>query len=232
MRTQTRGFRCGRSGHLWRCAPTQALCVCAPRLPGPLSGRAPTRGFRCGPKATDWGTHPLGHFGNGAQAAGPLMRVRAHQGFQLWAPSLLIWVCASGASHESWGCLSRVHSPGAEGVGVQEATAAAESSLNSLCMPLFSLFLFEKFLLFKPPCSKQAPGLSHSPAWLSPKNPAAVPVPQPGASAALVPALVPETLLSLSTLLTIRSFNVLYLWSPFFIYAGILLAFHSAPQIS
>ena len=36
-----------------------------------------------------------------------------------------------------------------------------------------------KFLLFKPPWSKQAPGLSHSPAWLSPKNPAADPAPQP-----------------------------------------------------
>ena len=29
-------------------------------------------------------------------------------------------------------------------------------------MPLFSLFLFLKFFLFKPPWSKQAPGLSHS----------------------------------------------------------------------
>ena len=41
-----------------------------------------------------------------------------------------------------------------------------------------------------------------------------------------------KTLLSLSTLLTVRSFNVLYLWSPIFIYAGILLAVRSAPQIS
>ena len=228
----TRGFRCGLPGHFWRCEPTQALCVCAPRQPGCLSGRTPTRGFRCGPQATDWGMCPLGHFGSGAQAAGLLIRVCAHPEFQLWAPSPLIRVCANWASGTCWGCLSPVHSPGAEGVGVQEATAAAESSLNSLCMPLFSLFLFEKFLLFKPPCSKQAPGLSHSPAWLSPKNPAADPAPWPGASATLVPTQVPGTLLSLSTLLTVRSFNGLYLWSPIFIYAGIPLAVGSVPQIS
>ena len=41
-------------------------------------------------------------------------------------------------------------------------------------------FFFEKFLLFKPPWSKQTPGLSHSPAWLSPKNPAADPCPGGG----------------------------------------------------
>ena len=46
-----------------------------------------------------------------------------------------------------------------------------------------------------------------------------------GASAAMVPALVPGTLLSLSTLRTMRSFNVLYLWSLIFIYTGIPLAF-------
>ena len=47
-------------------------------------------------------------------------------------------------------------------------------------MPLFSLFLFEKLFLFKPPWSKQAPGYSHSPAWLSPENPAADPAPGQG----------------------------------------------------
>ena len=75
-------------------------------------------------------------------------------------------------------------------------------------MPLFSLFLFEKFLLFEPPWSKQAPGLSHSPAWLSPKNPAADSVPWPGALATLVPALVPGTLLSLNTLLTLPDLSM------------------------
>ena len=47
-------------------------------------------------------------------------------------------------------------------------------------MCLYFLFLFEKFFLFKPPWSKQAPGCSHSPTWLSPKNPAVEPVPGPG----------------------------------------------------
>ena len=52
--------------------------------------RAPAhRGFRCGPQATDWGTHPLGHFGTGTQAAGLLIRARVHPGFQVWAPRLV-----------------------------------------------------------------------------------------------------------------------------------------------
>ena len=76
------------------CSPTQALCVCVPRQPGRLSGCVPTQGFRCGPQATDWGTHPLGHFGSGAQAPGPLIMARAHLEFQLWVPSPLIWVRA------------------------------------------------------------------------------------------------------------------------------------------
>ena len=43
--------------------------------------------------------------------------------------------------------------------------------------------LSKKFLLFKSPCwSKQAPGLLYSPAWLSPKNPAADARPGPGFS--------------------------------------------------
>ena len=47
-------------------------------------------------------------------------------------------------------------------------------------MCLYFLFLVEKFFLFKSPWSKQALGFSHSPAWLSPKNPAADPAPGPG----------------------------------------------------
>ena len=117
--------------------PTQALCVCAPRQLDGLSWCAHTRGFRCGLQVTDWGTLPLGHFGSGAQAAWLLIRARAHPEFQLWAPSLLIWVCASRALGERWGCFSGVHSPGAEGGGVPEA-AAVESSLTSNYVPLFS----------------------------------------------------------------------------------------------
>ena len=83
------------------------------------------------------------------------------------------------ASGECRGCLSCFHSPGAYVGRVPEAAAAAECSLTSHQVPLFSLFLFEKFFLFKPPWSKQAPGPSHSPAWLSPKNPAADPAPGP-----------------------------------------------------
>ena len=42
------------------------------------------------------------------------------------------------ASGERQGCLSCVHSPGAEGGGLPELVAAAESSLASNRVPLFS----------------------------------------------------------------------------------------------
>ena len=162
-----------------------AICSCGPGV----WGCSAAVGLWAGQPATELGAYP-------PQVSG----VSAQPGLQLWAPSLLIWVQARQASGECWGCLSCVHSPGAEGGGAPEARAAAESSLTSRkCL----YFLFEKFFLFKPPWSKQAPGLSHSPAWLSPENTAGDPVPRPGASAALVPALVPGTLLSLSTLLTV-----------------------------
>ena len=64
-----------------------AFCLCS-QLAGRLSGCLPTRGFRCGPQATDWGRHPLGHFVSGAQAAGSLIRARAHPGFPVWASRL------------------------------------------------------------------------------------------------------------------------------------------------
>ena len=57
--------------------------------------------------------------------------VGSQPGFQVSVPSPLIRVRASWASGECWGCLSRVHSPGAEGGGVPEAVAAVESSLTS-----------------------------------------------------------------------------------------------------
>ena len=92
---------------------------------------APTCGFRCVPQATDWGILPLGHFGSGTQAAGPLIRARSHPEFQLWAPSLLIWVRASRASGECWGCLFMFTVQGLRVGGALEARAAAESSLIS-----------------------------------------------------------------------------------------------------
>ena len=55
-----------------------------------------------------------GALGLCSQAAQLLIRVRAHLGFQLWAPILLIWVGTNQASGVCWGCLSLVHSPGAE----------------------------------------------------------------------------------------------------------------------
>ena len=64
-----------------------------------------------GSQAIDQVAHPPGFSGVGAQAAD----LGAHQ------PGLQ--VC--------WGFLSSVHSPGPEGVGVQEATTAVENSLNS-----------------------------------------------------------------------------------------------------
>ena len=110
----------GAQPGFWVCAPTQVLFVCVPRQLGRLSGRVPTRGFRYGTQATDWGMHPLGHFGSGAQAAGQFIRAHAHPEFQLWAPSPLIWVRASPASGERWGCFSAVTVQGRKGEGRQK----------------------------------------------------------------------------------------------------------------
>ena len=70
--------------------------------------------------------------------------------------------------------------------------------------------------------------------WFSPKSPAAdLGGTGPGAAATLVSALVPVTLLSCSTLLTTWFFNDLYnVWSPIFIYPGVLLAACSVPSRS
>ena len=142
------GFRCARP-------PRQFLSV----LPGSQAayqGAHPPGVSGVGPRpligvCAHWGTLGLCN-----QAAGPLIRVHAHPGFQWWAPSPLIWVHANRASGVCWGYLSQVHSPGAEGLGVQEVTAAVESSLTSRCVFYF-LFLFKKFLLFKPPWSSTWP---------------------------------------------------------------------------
>ena len=82
---------------------------------------------------------------------------------------------------------------------MQGATAAVENSLNSCGVPLFSLFLLEKFLLFKTPQGPNKHLASHR------AQPGSLPRilqqtlrPLPRASASLVLG----TLLSLSTLLT------------------------------
>ena len=93
---------------LWAWSTLGRLAVCCL---GPVDGAAslcswcaPTRGFRCG--------HLTGVSGVGGQL-----------GFQFWAPVPQLGEC--------WGCLSHIHSPGAEGGAVPEAVAAAESSLTS-----------------------------------------------------------------------------------------------------
>ena len=116
---------------LWACVQGQPTTDPGAHLPA-ISGVGTHLGFQF------WAPWPLmdvrAHPGTlclCTQAAGPLIRVRTHPGFQLWAPSPLILVLASQASDESWGCLSCVHSPGAEGGGAPEAPASAESSLTS-----------------------------------------------------------------------------------------------------
>ena len=125
-------------------------------------------------------SHP-GAFCLCTQAAGLLIRVRAHPEFQLWAPSPLIWVRASQASGERWGCFSAFTVQGLRGEELQRPRLL-RIVLYLAAECLYFLFPFEKFFLFKPSWCKQASGCSHSPAWLSPKNPAADPAPGQGYS--------------------------------------------------
>ena len=91
--------------------------------------------------------------------------MRAHPEFQLWAPSPLIWVRANWVSGESWGCFSEFTVQGLRGEWHQKQRLL-QRVLQLAAECLYFLFLFEKFFLFKTPWSKQAPGLSHSSAWL------------------------------------------------------------------
>ena len=103
---------------------------------GDLSGHLPTGGFRCGPQATDWGRHPLGHFVSGAQAAGSLIRARAHPGFPVWASRLESTRLQVSARAAFLCSQSR-----AEGGGAPKAVsteAPEETSLTSYYVPLFS----------------------------------------------------------------------------------------------
>ena len=72
-----------------------------------------------------------GTLGMCAQATGSLIRVGAQSGLQVCESRQFIEVRANWALGVCWGCLSGINSPGAEGVRVQEAMAAVESSLTS-----------------------------------------------------------------------------------------------------
>ena len=96
-------------------------------------------------------------------------------------------------------------------------------------MPLFS-FSFWEILPIQAPLVQASTWLLTQLSLALSQESCSSPCTRAGASAALLPAQVPGILLSLSTLLTVRSFNVLYIWSLIFIYAGIPLAVRSAPQ--
>ena len=149
-------------------------------------------------------------------------------GFQVWAPSLIIWVRATRLQVKTGAAYPEFIVLGLKGEGCQR-----QPLLWRVLQMSASIFFF--FLRNFP---IQAP-LVQTSTWLLTQLSLALsqescssPCTLAGASATLVPARVLGTLLSLETLLTVRSFNVLYLWSLIFIYPGILLAVRSAPQIS
>ena len=109
----------------------QELFVCAPRQLGAYQGTHPPGVSGVGPRPLIGVRTHLGALGLCAETAGRLIRVHAYLGFQVCVPRPLIWMPANGASGVCWGSLYCNHSPGAEGVRAQEATAAAESSLTS-----------------------------------------------------------------------------------------------------
>ena len=115
----------------------------------------------------------------------PLIGVHIYPGFRC-VLGLLIW-CS-----QSRGC----GGGGAGGHGCCE-----EFSKQPLSVSIF-FFLFEKFLLFQPWVRTSTWPLTQPSVALSQES-CSRPCAPAGASAALVPALVPGTLVSLSTLLTI-----------------------------
>ena len=173
--------------------------------------------------------------------------VRTHMSFQVWVPhrgfgcgwpagvsvvspqSANLGACY-WASGECWGCFSAFTVQGLRGRGARGRGCCREFSNSLLCASIFFLFLRN---------SSYSATLFQTSTWLLTQPSLALsqeschrPCTPTGASAALVPWQVPGTFLSLSILVTIRSFNVLYLWSPIFIYGVILLAVRSVPQIS
>ena len=92
-----------------------------------------------GSQAIDWVAQPIPGFGPMHRGSQTLIRVCTHPRFQVWAPTEVSGVgpqsanlgVRNRASGELGGCLSRLHSPGAEGGGAPEAMAAVASSLTS-----------------------------------------------------------------------------------------------------
>ena len=106
--------------------------------------------------------------------------------------------CASGEPGAAFPCSQSR----AEGGGVPEAEAAAESSLTSYYVPLFS-FPFWEILPIQAPLVQTSTWLLTQPSLALSQESCSRPCIRAGASAALVPARVPGTLLSLNTLLTV-----------------------------
>ena len=57
-----------------------------------------------------------------------LIRAPTHPGFQVWAPSPLIWVRTSWASGERWGCFSMFTVQGLRGEGRKGHSCCGEFS--------------------------------------------------------------------------------------------------------
>ena len=113
--------------------------------------------------------------------------VGAPPGFQVWAPSSLICVRnrASGERRGSRAAYPLLAVQGRRGEGHQGPRLLPRVLLlDPEC--LYFLFLFEKFFIFKPPWSKQAPGCSQLSLALS-QDSCSSPCAWAGASAALVP---------------------------------------------
>ena len=142
----------------WSGCTDSGLWACVPGQLGLLIRVGTHLGFRCGRPGhwsgyhTLWGFQPVS-LGSRAADRG------VHQpGFRC-VLGLLIWCSQS----RGWG-----------GGGARGQGCWGEFSKQPLSASIFS-FTFWEIPPIQAPWSIQAPGLSHSPAWFSPKNLAAVP---------------------------------------------------------
>ena len=98
----------------------------------------------------------------------------------MWAPSLVIWVHITGLQVSSGVAYPSFTVQGLRGEGCQRL-GLLRRVLYLAAECLYFLFFFLRNSSYSsPPWSKQAPCCSHSPAWLSPNNPAGDPPPGPG----------------------------------------------------